>query len=189
MLSADANEEARQEALAAGADLYMSKPVKFETLIEAVTMITQAKPQAANVTSIKSAGSADAAQGPVLNMETVKGLIQLGPDDDLLEKLMHTFVDDSRELLESMREAATQKRYEEVRTGAHAMKGSAGSLGLDRLMMLCARVQRMKEPEMRQQLANVMRDVEREFEHACEALTEYLATRRSAPRADPQARQ
>lgn len=183
ILSADVSEEARHEAIAAGADLYLTKPIRSGVLLDAIASLTSA--------SLASAGNIEtipmAATAPVqtdtdrsLNLDTLAHLAELGSTEDFLDRLVQMFFDDNATLIADMQAAATAKRFNELRAHAHALKGSAGSLGLDRLMALCAQLQRCQEGELRLRATSYITAIQSEFEGAKDGLANYLNQRNAA---------
>ena len=170
LLSADVSEEAQQEALTAGADLYLTKPVQSSNLLDAISQIVKSGLNQLTRISVH----ADQAVAAALNYETLAHLKALGSTDDFLDKLVHMFLEDNATLLEDMRRAAESKRFDEVRALAHALKGSAGSVGLDRLTGLCHDLQGAQEGDLRMRSVAYIESIRKEFEAARGALLAYL---------------
>lgn len=171
ILSADVSAEAQQEARDAGANLYLTKPIQSAALLDAIgKLVAGAAEQAAAV----SEAQPDHAIAAALNYETLAHLKALGTSNDFLDKLVHMFLEDNTTLLHDMRRAAEAKRFDEVRSLAHALKGSAGSVGLDRLTMLCHELQRAQEGDLRMKSTTYIEQIRSEFEAARGALLAYL---------------
>ncbi|HKO86895.1 MAG TPA: ATP-binding protein [Burkholderiales bacterium] len=170
ILSADVSEDAKQEAIRAGADLYLTKPVQSALLLEAISSLVEKKEPG----ELRGAVHAQQELGAALNYETLAHLKELGSTDDFLDKLVHMFLNDNTTLLQEMRRAAESKRFDEVRSLAHALKGSAGSVGLDRLTGLCNELQKAPEGDLRLRSATHIESVQNEFELARGALLAYL---------------
>jgi two-component system sensor histidine kinase RpfC len=182
LLSADVTEEAHREAADAGADLYLTKPVQASKLLESLMTlcapVADPMPVEARVVDTYRPSAPEVA--PVLNYETVTLLEGLGSRSDFMEKLIAVFIDDNLELVRKIDEALEQKRLGEVRSLVHAMKGSAGSIGADRLAQACSQLQELSEGDLRMRGKLHSGRLRVEFDAARGELTDYLRKRRSS---------
>ncbi|MCC6609589.1 MAG: response regulator [Burkholderiales bacterium] len=177
ILSADVTDEARQEALANGADAFLTKPIQAARLLDAITKLGQAaEPAAAARPEQRSA--VEPAPG-ALNYETLGLLEGLGSRSDFMEKLVRVFIDDNAVLIDKMQEAIGAKHFGELRSLLHALKGSAGSIGADQLARTCARIQLLTEVELRSRGAQHIQAIRADFGIARTELTSYLQKRKS----------
>jgi two-component system sensor histidine kinase RpfC len=186
LLSADATPEARQEALEAGADAFLSKPVEAVRLLEEIVALASASGEAkgggAAVTPHPAAaGRAAPAPAPsaVINMETLGHLEELGSSPGFVEKLVGVFVADNSGLLARIEGAMAGRSYQEVRTHLHALKGSSASMGAERLTRLCSSLNAMSDAEMRLQGPGLLRSLAEELASARRELERYVSERRS----------
>jgi len=177
VLSADVSEEARQEALANGADVFLSKPIQAARLLDAIAKLCQATEPAA-ASRQEGRASAEPQQGP-LNYETLGLLEGLGSRSDFMDKLVRVFIDDNAVLIDKMQEAVDAKRYGELRSLLHALKGSAGSIGADDLARTCSRLHQLTEVELRARGGQHVQAIREDFEIARGELTAYLQKRKS----------
>jgi two-component system sensor histidine kinase RpfC len=178
LLSADVTQEARDECKAAGIDLFLPKPIEAMRLLEEVAHLCGAS------TGRRAAPSARAAQPSppvqtvsVINAETLRLLEDLGSSPAFVERLIATFVKDQGELIVEMEGAVDVADYGEVRRLMHAMKGSASSLGADRLAEVCGHTQRLTDDEMSRDPL-LVQTVRQEFERARVALDHHVEERR-----------
>ncbi len=177
ILSADVTEEARQEALVNGADAYLTKPIQAARLLDAIVKLSQPLEGA----PVARAESRPAAEGPpgTLNYETLGLLEGLGSRSDFMEKLIRVFSDDNATLIDRMEEAVGAKRFGELRSLLHALKGSAGSIGADELARTCGRIHALTEVELRARGAQHVGRIRADFDVARAELTAYLQKRKS----------
>jgi HPt (histidine-containing phosphotransfer) domain-containing protein len=115
----------------------------------------------------------------IVNGETLAHLDELGSTPDFLERLVSVFVADSLSLLAKMESAVAARNFGEFRTHLHAMKGSAASIGTERLTRRCATLSRYSDAELRLQSASLMRSLNEEFETGRAALERYVQEKRS----------
>ncbi len=185
LLSADVTEEARKEAAEAGADLFLTKPVQASRLLESLLALSAPQPEVA--THAPTEGrlvdpyrSSAPEAAPVLNYETVTLLEGLGSRSDFMEKLIAVFIDDNAILVQKIDDALEAKHFGEIRSLVHAMKGSAGSIGADRLAQACSQLQEVAEGDLRMRGRLHVGRLRVEFDAARGELTDYLRKRKSS---------
>jgi two-component system sensor histidine kinase RpfC len=183
LLSADVTEDARKEAAEAGADLFLTKPVQASRLLESLLALAAPQSEAAAPTEgrVLDPYRASAPEvASVLNYETVTLLEGLGSRSDFMEKLIAVFIDDNAMLVRKIEEALEAKHFGEIRSLVHAMKGSAGSIGADRLAQACSQLQEVAEGDLRMRGRLHVGRLRVEFDAARGELTDYLRKRKSS---------
>jgi PAS domain S-box-containing protein len=116
-MTANALEGDREKCLAAGMDGYIPKPVRLENLAETLKQW-------------------DAS----LDLSTVKGLAELGgaENPDFMKELAGAYLGDLPRRLDAIRAAFKAGDAEALRQAAHALKGSSGNLGAQRMQKICS---------------------------------------------------
>jgi CheY-like chemotaxis protein/HPt (histidine-containing phosphotransfer) domain-containing protein len=127
-MTANALQSDREMCLAAGMDDYMSKPIRVEELIAALERSAARAPEAfparhrAAPDHAPSDGDSEA-----LDMVALERLrATLGPG---FAALLSTFVEDSEELVKTMRQALGAQRADTLRRAAHSLKSNAAGFG------------------------------------------------------------
>jgi len=181
MLSADATPEAKREALEAGADGFLAKPIEAMRLLDEVQALA-ARPDAARRAEAPAVAAPPAAPASpqVVNAETLAHLEELGSSLAFIEKLIGVFVNDSTTLLARIDQAAAARNCHEIRSLVHAMKGSSASIGTDRLTRSCAAFEKLSDAELRLQSPGLLGDLRDEVAAARTRLESYLVERRKA---------
>ena len=131
-MTANALQGDRELCLAAGMDDYMSKPIRVDELVAAL----ERTPAGAAATgragtpaaSVHPDRAADGASTPALDRAAIERL-RTSMGAGFLDELLSTFVEDSRELVETMRRALTHKDADALRRAAHSLKSNAASFG------------------------------------------------------------
>ncbi|MBV8031106.1 MAG: response regulator [Betaproteobacteria bacterium] len=177
ILSADATREARAEALQAGADAFLSKPVQAMKLLQEIQALASGQPggRAAVKGAAEEAREEDAA---VADAETLGHLDQLGSTPQFLEKLVSVFLEDMAGLLERSARSLAARSYADFRSILHAMRGSCASIGARRLAELCARAGSLSDAELRLQSASLSSALLNELAAVRGELERYLENRR-----------
>jgi two-component system sensor histidine kinase RpfC len=181
MLSADVTTEAKREALEAGADAFLPKPIESIRLLEELQRLATAGPAAARETpAVAAVRAAAPATEPVVNAETLAHLEELGASLAFVERLIRVFLADSAALLERIEKVLAGRDYHEFRSLVHAMKGSSASIGTDRLTRTCTTVGALSDAEVRLQAPSLLRTLSGELAAARVELEGYLSERRKS---------
>ncbi|HEX7054786.1 MAG TPA: ATP-binding protein, partial [Burkholderiales bacterium] len=177
IFSADVTAETRREALAAGADAFLGKPVEAVRLLEEVQALAAAR-EARQAEPVPLPRPRPArAELAVANAETLGHLEQLGSSPAFLERLVGVFTQDCTGLLGRMEPALAGRNYGEFRALVHALKGSSASMGADRLASLCGDLGRLSDAELRLQAPSVLRSLNEEFVAVCDTLQRHVKER------------
>jgi len=181
MLSADVTPEAKREAMDAGADAFLPKPVEALRLLDALQSLSAGAADETPPSEPSRAGATPASAPPeVVNIETLGQLESLGSSAGFVEKLADVFLADASALVGRMKKSLAGRNYHEFRSLLHAMKGSCASMGTDRLTRLCADIGRLSDPELRLQAPGLVRTLADELSAVRDALEHYLRDRQKS---------
>ena len=182
ILSADVTPEAKHEAFEAGADAFLPKPIEAIRLLEEIqNTVAATQPAERRIEPAVKAlppRPAPAGEPEVVNRQTLGYLEELGTSAAFLEKLVGVFAADNASLLSRMEQALAGRNYSEFRAHLHALKGSAASMGADRLTHVCGVLGQHSDAQMRLQGPALLRGLSEELSVAGEALDRYLGERR-----------
>jgi two-component system sensor histidine kinase RpfC len=185
MLSADVTPEAKREALEAGADAFLSKPIEAVRLLDEVQALASGREQQAQPAPRRAEPQLlmpRAVEGPlrVVNTETLGHLEELGSSTAFVEKLIGVFVADNLALLQRIEQAVAGRSFGEFRALLHAMKGSSASMGTDQLTQMCTQLGKLSDAELRLQAAGLSQSLGAELAAARSELERYLQERRQS---------
>lgn len=176
VLTANATTEAREECQSVGADAYLTKPIDPQTLL---TQIAQLVPQVATP-QVVHRPQTPTSNNATLNTTTLNNLESLGQHSDFLQRLILGFLEDTETLLGKMQQTLLKQRYNEFKDLAHALKGSAGSVGADALHRLAAGIGPLTHEELRIHASARMHEIVNAYESARFELRNYLEARRGS---------
>ena len=186
MLSADVTPDVKREALEAGFDAFLPKPIEAMRLLEEIQVIAgkpqeaeRPEPIAAPIPRLVGEPPQNAA---VVNAETLGHLAELGSSPAFVEKLIGVFLVDNGALLERVEKALAGRDYSEFRSILHALKGSAASMGTDRLTAMCGNLGRLSDAELRLQAPALLRSLGEELAAARGELERYVHERQTVER-------
>jgi two-component system sensor histidine kinase RpfC len=181
MLSADVTPEAKREALEAGADAFLAKPIEALRLLDEIHRLAAAKPDTARKAEAPLLQrSALAAAPAVVNAETLGHLEEPSSSLAFVEKLIRVFLSDSSAILERIEKVLAGRDYHEFRSLVHAMKGSSASIGTDRLTRTCNSLGGLSDAELRLQAPALLRTLGDEVGAARAQLESYLQEKRKS---------
>jgi len=126
----------RERCLAAGMDGYLSKPIRPETLFEAMDAVVKGRPQA------EPPPDPDSGTKVLHDREL---LAMVGGDSDVVSELARLFLEDGPRRLEDIKAALAAGDHEAVRSAAHTLKGSAASICATRTADAALRLEKLAE--------------------------------------------
>jgi two-component system sensor histidine kinase RpfC len=181
MLSADVTPEAKRECLEAGADAFLSKPIEAAKLLEELQRLcggpAREAPGSVPAQGLRPPREEQAGVAPTVNPRTLADLEELGSSPGFMDKLIGVFVADNVTLVAKMESALAARNVGEFRSHLHAMKGSAASMGAERLTVLCKDIGRLSDAEIKLQVLPLLKSLRDDLAATREALERYLRNR------------
>jgi PAS domain S-box-containing protein len=130
--------EDRERFLSQGMDDYIPKPIRANTLIAKVKEWFEPQKKSVHKKS-KAAKTKEvvvpADRAPVINREIVEQLKKFG-GVELLASVFEDFEHETAQLLEESNKYLKNKEYNKILSNLHTLKGSAGTIGADRIANL-----------------------------------------------------
>jgi CheY-like chemotaxis protein/HPt (histidine-containing phosphotransfer) domain-containing protein/anti-sigma regulatory factor (Ser/Thr protein kinase) len=156
-LTAAAQKGDAERCFDAGMDDYLSKPVTFKGLADAVTRWVG-----------RERGGAET---PVaIDVERLRSVVGAGAPDGVLEDIVQAFLDDTPRAVEEIRRATAARDAGALRGSAHALKGSSTLVGAVALRQVCASIEAASIPEAE----GMLPDLETAADRACAKLRSML---------------
>jgi len=184
MLSADVTPEAKRECLEAGADAFLAKPIEAARLLEELQTLCGAKaPEAAKQVAAEAPPPYRAERqgpAPVMNSDTLADLEELGSSPAFMDKLIGVFVADNVTLMAKMEASLAARNVGEFRSHLHALKGSAASMGAERLTGCCKEMGRLSDAEVKLRIPALLKTLREELAATRESLERYLVDRKKS---------
>jgi two-component system sensor histidine kinase RpfC len=188
MLTADATEDARRAAAEAHVDAFLTKPVPARLLLDTVQEVMSGRePVAARATTAPLGAAAPVAARPleVLDLTTLTELELLGNGPGFVRDLVDGFLRDGEGLLAEMRGALDNGEHQHYRDAAHALKGSAGSVGATVVYEVTTRACKLPDHQMALQGPHLLKEMRGAFDRARRALLAHVESGRRQPPAPP----
>ncbi len=173
VLTANATTDAKMECQEAGASAFLTKPIDPKTLLAQISRLVP-QPSVSMVPDSPEQSVTSPPPGHTLNAAILASLESLGKHTDFVARLIHGFLEDTEALLEQMQQTLLEQRYSGFKDLAHALKGSAGSVGTETLHQLATGIGRLTHDELRIQATALMHDLVNAYETARYELLSYL---------------
>ncbi|MEM9216336.1 MAG: response regulator [Cyanobacteria bacterium P01_F01_bin.150] len=187
-MTANAMQGDREKCLQAGMDDYVSKPIQFKALTQALTRCTPCTEEQASPASNSDEEIPQSYDGePVDSSDQQEDLIDnsilhstfetmgLDPHEGL-SMLLDVFLDESKVLIDTMQSAIAEQDSGKLKFAAHTLKSSSASLGATSLSEQCKRLEQLGSDDDLAQAAIIMPDVKALYERIGPSLSQYMLT-------------
>jgi two-component system sensor histidine kinase RpfC len=187
MLSADVTAEVRAECDEAGAAAFIAKPIQARTLLGSLTTVLENDRSghrgAGDRQIVGVFAPGELPESPlspeVLDRRTLADLEQLGGNLQFVDNLIDGFVRDTDSLFDQLSKAIATRSTRQFRDLAHALKGSAGSVGASRLNELSNRACCITDRDFTRMAPVAVSQMRSAFAEAKGALLAYITERKN----------
>jgi CheY-like chemotaxis protein/HPt (histidine-containing phosphotransfer) domain-containing protein len=167
-MTAHATAENRERCLGAGMDGYLTKPIQREAILKAVAdWIQVAQEHQAGLELTAGPGSLLASADPAMGLDrTLFGKLLGLYDEDakaLGQELLGPFLTSSQARLELLEQRLAENDFEALSSGAHAIKGSARTLGFTVLGALMEQLEQEAKAGAKQASETCLQEALRAF--------------------------
>ncbi len=173
VLTADATKTALDECMAAGASVYVTKPVEPRRLLREIDILAKRGEANTRTPNKTVEGTLTPLEHPILDPAPLDELRGLDRPDSLVASVANVFKTDAERLIDKMRIALQSASIGDFREQLHALKGNAGSVGANQLQALCIAVEQLNDQKISMQSSQIMHDLTQAHQAASAALIEY----------------
>ncbi|MGK7878428.1 MAG: response regulator [Xenococcaceae cyanobacterium] len=172
-MTANAMEGDRQACLDAGMDDYISKPIRMEELVRA---LSECQPNVSPSVSENPLDPSEEApvKSPPATVLDPTALLQLrkiaGDDAKLIVEVINSYLKDSPQMLRSLRDAVEQKDAALLQRVAHPLKSTSATLGANTLAQLCQKLEDIGRAGVLEEAAALLEEVMAEYPKVAAAL-------------------
>lgn len=167
-MTAGAMLEDRKACLEAGMDDYVSKPLSWREL---QTVLYRSQFENSFPSSAKHESKATESINDSINWQTLEQIKFLHSGDPIgWEELVEMFRSGSEKRLNMLKEASSKEQIGNVRSLAHALKGSTSNLGAVKMAEICHKIEKVSESEFKKSITPLIQNLEIEFERVYQTL-------------------
>lgn len=179
ILTANATLEAANKCKEVGVDAYLTKPIQREKLLNAINSLMlnhELKGNSLKETKpkLKLVHTKKQEQEAILDLEVLDNLALLGQNYEFMNDLIHGFLKDSKILINSISQSLKNNKFHEMSDYAHAMKGSAQSIGATSLAKYASMIYKLSSNGEHNSVYSYSNDLINEYEKTESALLAYL---------------
>jgi two-component system, sensor histidine kinase RpfC len=154
-VTADATTETEARCKSAGMDLRLTKPVDAKLLLSTIDRLCgssvehedtpeSSAPDPLNV--VVSMSRTPRLSNPCIDQKQFDYLTSIG-DEAFVQGMVEGFLQDAEETLDPLRQAVNQRRVQDFRFFAHAIKSSSNNMGAKNLADLCGHLEKITEAD------------------------------------------
>ena len=187
ILSANVTTDAIDECHRAGAAEFVPKPLRASLLLESIERhVSEGHRGQRQMVPVgnNERPSLSVVDVPPFDAAVLDDLVRLSTDEMFIERLLRGFESDTQRLQKQITDALVQRKYEQVKDAAHALKGGAASVGATQLMQLATRLEKSTHETLRGRAALFIEEFSAVTSQTFDALEQFLERRR-ANRASP----
>lgn len=171
-LTADVTPEVAAEALAAGIDACLTKPVQPATLLRAIEEHVASRPVRAPVENSPVPAASTANPSSVIDESLLVELEQLGGRDFVLG-LVEEFFSDADRLVGELRDAAASGDSHRFRLEAHGLQSASANVGAKTVHEICVGWRRITSADLARSGAEQVDHLAQELERTHSMLRKY----------------
>jgi CheY-like chemotaxis protein/HPt (histidine-containing phosphotransfer) domain-containing protein len=196
-MTANAMQGDKEECLKAGMDDYISKPIRLEKLVEALSKCQPQVGDGAQESKLVGAGKTDnlslqqtalqqnppsspthrvtTAPNPVLDAKILRSFCNaVGKTNSaMVANLIDCYLEEAPKLLQSMSTGVVRKEAIALRIAAHTLKSSSAAIGATNLANICKDLEAMSRAGRIEGASEIVLHLEAEYEKVKAALQEY----------------
>ena len=116
----------------------------------------------------------------MINLDTLADLEELGSSHSFMDKLIGVFLADNATLITKIESALAARDVAKFQSHLHAMKGSAASMGAERLTGCCREMGVLSEAETKLQIPMLLKTLRDELSATRDSLERYLRERKKS---------
>jgi PAS domain S-box-containing protein len=174
-MTANAMQGDRQLCLDAGMNDYISKPIRVEALIQALSQCPP-NPESQQAQKEESDSKKPEIDVPAVNLTELQAFCSSIDEDStkILSLLANCYLEEALKLLEAMKLAIVQADTQALKRVAHTLKGSSANLSAAPLAQLCGRLEAISTSGELDRASTLLAQIEVEYDRVKNTLQQEL---------------
>ncbi|MBL1175229.1 CHASE2 domain-containing protein [Pantanalinema sp. GBBB05] len=178
-LSANVLQDAQTDALSAGMNAYLTKPIKLEKLIEAFKQVPgiERAPQPEVISSnsqdrvTPAINLTEPKSFPAIDLTELRSFMQA----EELNQLIYDYLRDASRRIQALKLALTEQNFGQLQHLAHSLRGSSANLGAQAMANLCCQLEKSSQDEQNvQHIQRLLQHIEAEYIRVVQALEQII---------------
>lgn len=149
-MTANAMQSDRQMCLDAGMDDYISKPIRGDELVRALSQCQSSNGSVLATQQYEAVGTTYSSNDPVLDPKALQSVRKMAGADasEFVQEVIDCYCEHTPQLLQTMRVALVQGDVLSLQRAAHNLKASSASIGATLLSQLCRELEQMTKAQI-----------------------------------------
>lgn len=164
ILTANVTQEAINACKEAGADAYLTKPIRAQALVDKIYSVINTKPNNLIIEKYTAPNN-----DIVLDYEQ----LNLSNDKDFLKDIVKVFKDNTLNTIEKINESVNNDDYSEYKMVLHSLKGLSGNFGARQLYKVVTDAEKVTHSQFTQGVTGQVTHITNEIHRAHKALQDY----------------
>ena len=178
ILSADATTHSKQLAQEVGADAYLTKPLDSVLLLETINKLGNNASGNFKMAEIlpysKKIIVESRSNEQLVNQSRLNELTKLDRNDRFFENMLNGFIIETESKMEIFDNYLEAKDFTNLNHLGHAIAGSAASIGLDKMVIICQKIDAIKPSDDIDYVKDLVKEAQITFELSKPQLLDYL---------------
>jgi signal transduction histidine kinase/CheY-like chemotaxis protein/HPt (histidine-containing phosphotransfer) domain-containing protein len=180
-LTAHAFNSDKERCISAGMDDYLKKPLNFQQLTVTLHRWLLSSQEEVSSAPMPLSGPANFGwhQNKLIGIDSkaLDNILAINRDNghDVLAKVISLYLDNSDDLMNSLREGLNGNDFPAISAAAHRLTSSSATLGAQKLAALCRQLEIICHGRFIDKAAAIFLTIETEYKRVCQTLTTILA--------------
>ena len=174
-MTANAMQGDRERYLEVGMDDYISKPIRMEELVRA---LSTSQPLSADPSSTEMQSVSESGQAAPVDFTALREFEEMMGEggDEMVRDLVNMYLQNAAALIVEMQESKAQANFEVLRRAAHTLKGNSHQVGAVPLAEHCAELEKLAKASSLEGADALLTQIQAEYQRVNAALQKFIQT-------------
>ena len=174
-MTANAMQGDRERYLEVGMDDYISKPIRMEELVRA---LSTSQPLSADPSSTEMQSVSESGQAAPVDFTALREFEEMMGEggDEMVRDLVNMYLQNAAALITEMQESKAQVNFEVLRRAAHTLKGNSHQVGAVPLAEHCTELEKLAKAASLEGADALLAQIQAEYQRVNAALQKSIQT-------------